>query len=100
MLKVLIDKYASVVVSSSTSKRVSIYEAATSQPICKAQCGQVTTAMCFSNNLRNLITSTEDGLIFIWKLPELLVKSLVKVKQDAMKLEAEMSRIPSIIEEV
>ena len=56
--------------------------------------------MCFSNNLRNLITSTEDGLIFIWKLPELLVKSLVKVKQDAMKLEAEMSRIPSIIEEV
>lgn len=35
-LRVLIDDYASVVVSSSTSKRVTIYEAATGLPLCRA----------------------------------------------------------------
>ena len=35
-LRVLIDEYASVVVSSSTSKRVTIYEAATGTPLCRA----------------------------------------------------------------
>jgi hypothetical protein len=38
-LRVLIDDYASVVVSSSTSKRVTIYEAATGIPLCRAQPG-------------------------------------------------------------
>lgn len=69
-LRVLIDDYASVVVSSSTSKRVTIYEAATGIPLCRAQPGQITTAMCFSNNMRHLITTSDNGLIFIWRLPE------------------------------
>ena len=38
-LRVMIDKYASVVVSSSTSKRVTIYEAATGTPMCRASPG-------------------------------------------------------------
>ena len=38
-LRVMIDSLASVVVSSSTSKRVTIYEAATGQPICRGSPG-------------------------------------------------------------
>ena len=82
-LRVLIDDYASVVVSSSTSKRVTIYEAATGNPLCRAQPGQITTAMCFSNNLKHLITTSDNGLIFIWRLPEKMAQCLSHIKHEA-----------------
>ncbi len=75
-LRVMIDRYASVVVSSSTSKRVTIYEAATGQPLCRAQPGQITTSMCFSNNMRHLITTSDNGLIFMWRLPDRMATCL------------------------
>ena len=99
-LRVMIDDYASVVVSSSTSKRVTIYEAATGQPLCRAQPGQITTAMCFSTNMKHLITTSDNGLIFIWRLPEKIAQCLGKIKNEAHKLEAAIERTPSIIEEV
>ena len=96
----MVDDLASVVVSSSTSKRVTIYEAATGTPLCRGSPGQITTAMCFSNNLRHLITTSDSGIIYIWRLPQQLAKSLNKVKSDFVKLKQDMYRIPSMIEEV
>ena len=81
-LRVLIDEYASVVVSSSTSKRVTIYEAATGSPLCRAQPGQITTAMCFSNNMKHLITTSDNGLIFVWRVPEKIAQCLQKIKNE------------------
>ena len=98
-LRVMVDDLASVVVSSSTSKRVTIYEAATGTPLCRGSPGQITTAMCFSNNLKHLITTSDSGIIYIWRLPQQLAKSLNKVKSDFLKLKQDMYRIPSMIEE-
>ena len=96
----MIDPYASVVVSSSTSKRVTIYEAATSKPLCRASSGQITTSMCFSNNMKHLVTTTDNGLIFIWRLPEKIAQCLQKIKNEGQRLEAAIERTPSVIEEV
>lgn len=85
-LRVLIDPYSSVVVSSSTSKRVTIYEAYTGKPLCRAQPGQITTAMVFSNNMRHLITTSDNGIIFIWRLPEKLAQCLQKIKNESQRL--------------
>ena len=95
----LIDDYASVVVSSSTSKRVTIYEAATGQPLCRAQPGQITTAMCFSNNMKHLITTSDNGLIFVWRLPEKIAQCLQKIKNEGQRIVEINLRVPSIIEE-
>ena len=96
----MIDPYASVVVSSSTSKRVTLYEAATSKPLCRASSGQITTAMCFSNNMKHLVTTTDNGLIFVWRLPEKIAQCLQKIKNEGQRLEAAIERTPSVIEEV
>lgn len=93
----LIDEYATVVVSSSTNKRVTVYEAATGQKLCKASHGGITTAMCFSNNMKNLITASDQGIIFIWRLPEGLAKILSKIKSDALKLRMDFQRFPSVV---
>ena len=98
-LRVLIDEYASVVVSSSTSKRVTIYEAATGSPLCRAQPGQITTAMCFSNNMKHLITTSDNGLIFVWKVPEKIAQCLQKIKNEGQRIVEINQRVPTIIEE-
>lgn len=56
--------------------------------------------MTFSNNFKHLITSSESGLIFIWKLPQFLTKSLVTVRLNALKRKEDLRRIPSVIQEV
>ena len=99
-LRVLIDEYASVVVSSSTNKRVTIYEASSGQQLCKASHGGITMAMCFSTNMKNLITASDQGIIFIWRLPDSLAKTLSKIKADAIKVRKDFQRIPSVVQEV
>ena len=47
--------------------------------------------MCLSTNLKHLITTSMDGIIYIWKLPESLTKALIKLRseyplQSTMKL--------------
>ena len=98
-LRVLIDKIASVIVSSSTDKKVTVYEAASGKVVCKASPGEITTAMCLSNNLRHLITASDKGLIYIWKLPETISKALVKVRKDSLKRISDMERIPTTVQE-
>jgi len=91
------DDYASIVVSSSTNKRVTIYEAATGFPICKASPGGITTAMCLTNNMKQLITASDQGLIFIWKIPDNLSRALAKIQADAAKIKNDFDRIPSVV---
>ena len=98
-LRVIIDEYASVVVSSSTSKRVTIYEAKTGQPLCRCQPGQITTAMCFTNNMKHLITTCDNGLIFFWRLPDKLVTKLQLIKTENKRIEEASQRAPTVIEE-
>ena len=55
--------------------------------------------MCFSNNMRHLITTSDNGLIFVWRLPERLAQCLQSIKNEGERLEVAMERTPSIIEE-
>lgn len=81
-IKVLVDNYGSIVVASSSDKQVTLYEAATGNAICKTSCGEITTAMCLSTNLKHLITATAEGILFIWKIPDALQKALQRVSQE------------------
>ena len=81
----LTDPYAGVVISSSTDKYVTVYEAATGNVICRTTCGEITTALCLSSNFRHLITTSTDGIIYIWRLPENLTKALQTLKQEQRK---------------
>jgi WD40 repeat protein len=81
-VRVQIDCTGSIVLASSTDKTISIYEAASGNLVCKTSCGEVTTAMCLSTNLKHLISTSAEGIIYIWKLPELLSKALAKVRTE------------------
>jgi hypothetical protein len=50
--------------------------------ISRFSCGEITTAMCLSTNLKHLITTSSEGVIYIWKLPDILSKALQKAKAD------------------
>lgn len=81
-IKIIVDTYCSIVVSSSSDKFISIYEASSGHLLCRASCGEITTAMCFSSNMKHLITASADGVIYVWKIPENVNKALQKVIQD------------------
>jgi len=81
-IRVFVDPSASIVVASSTDKSVSIYECGSGNLISRVTCGEITTAMCLSTNLKHLITASAEGIIYIWRLPEPLTKALVKVRND------------------
>ena len=46
-----------------------------------------------------MITTSDNGIIFVWRLPEKIAQCLQKVKNEANRLEAAIERTPSIIEE-
>ena len=49
--------------------------------------------------MKHLITTSDNGLIFIWRVPEKIAQCLQKVKNEAQRLEAAIERTPSMIEE-
>jgi hypothetical protein len=61
-----------------------MYETLTGNIICRTTCGEVTLAMCLSTNLRHLITASIEGIIYIWRLPEPVSKSIVKLRQESI----------------
>ena len=71
--------------TSDSDKHVTLVEAATGRTICQAKPGEITTAMCLSNNMRHLITTSDTGKIFIWRLPE-NVSNKIKMFAEADKL--------------
>ena len=70
-------------IASCADKTVTIYETLTGNAVCRTTCGEVTTSMCLSTNLKHLITTSMDGIIYIWKLPESLTKALTKLRAEA-----------------
>jgi len=46
-------------------------------PIVRCCPGEITTAMCLSTNLKYLITASDKGVIYIWRLPENLTNRLI-----------------------
>jgi WD40 repeat protein len=67
---------------SCADKTVTLYETQTGNAVCRTTCGEVTLSMCLSTNLRHLITTSMDGVIYIWRLPEILTKALMKLKTE------------------
>ena len=47
-LKVAFDEQGLIAATSCTDKQVMLFEALTGKLLCKAQCGEITTGMCFS----------------------------------------------------
>lgn len=72
-----------LVMSSCADKTVTLYEAATGNAVLRTTCGEITTAMCLSTNLKHMITTSMDGIIYIWRLPESLSKTLSKLRAEA-----------------
>jgi WD40 repeat protein len=75
-LKVMLDPHGRVAVTSTTDKLISMYECSSGKLLCKAQCGELTTGLTFSENGRHLISTSSLGVIYVWKLPEKVSKIL------------------------
>ena len=81
-LKVMLDEHGEVAATSCTDRQLMLFEAGTGKLLCKAQCGEITTGMCYTDNFKHLVTTSSLGVIYIWRLPEavhkLLSRHLVK----------------------
>jgi len=80
-LKVILDATGTVAATSSTDRQISLFESGTGKLLCKAQCGEITTGMCFSQNGKHLISTSSLGVIYIWKLPDVVTQLLIKYKE-------------------
>jgi len=78
-----------MIVSTCTDKQVTIFEAATGNQVCKTTCGELTTSLGITPNLKHLVTASSEGIIFVWKLPDSLQRALTKLKNDR-KLKANL----------
>lgn len=79
-LKVMLDDNGQVAVTSTTDRQIILFEAQSGKLLGKAQCGELTTGMCFSENGKHLITTSSLGVIYIWTLPQSISK-LVRVNE-------------------
>ena len=73
-IKVMMDDMGLVAATSQTDKQVMLFETETGRLLCKSQCGEITTGMCFTDNKKHLITCSSLGVIYIWKLPDSVLK--------------------------
>ena len=85
-LRVILDPTGTVAATSSTDRQISIFESETGKLLCKAQCGEITTGMCFSQNGKHLISTSSLGVIYIWKLPDVVTQLLLKYKEKINRL--------------
>ena len=83
-MKVMLDQQGKVAVTSTTDKQLAIFDCQSGKLLCKAQCGELTTGLIFSENGRHLITTSSLGVIYVWKLPEEVTKLLAKKKSLAV----------------
>lgn len=75
---------------------MTIYETLTGNAVCRTTCGEVTLSMCLSTNLKHLITTSMDGIIYIWKLPETLTKALIKLKAENPAKKASIANVQQV----
>lgn len=76
----MLDDNGQVAVTSTTDRQIILFEAQSGKLLGKAQCGELTTGMCFSENGKHLITTSSLGVIYIWTLPQSISK-LVRVNE-------------------
>ena len=81
----MLDPYGQVAVTSTTDKQIILFEAQSGRLLCKAQCGELTTGMCFSENGRHLITTSSLGVIYIWTLPQSVSNMLRSGQRPSLK---------------
>lgn len=75
-VRTMLDPTASYVFSSSTEKSVTLFETETGQAIAKCSSGEITTGIVLSTNARHLITTSDKGCIYVWKMPEDVTKKI------------------------
>lgn len=75
-LKVMLDERGKVAATSTTDKQVMLFDAQAGKLLAKAQCGEIITGMCFTDNFRHLVTTSHQGVIYIFKLPEVVTQLL------------------------
>ena len=46
-----------------------------------------------------MITTSDNGLIFVWKVPEKIAQCLQKIKNEGQRIVEINQRVPTIIEE-
>ena len=57
-LKVMIDEYGKVAVTSTTDRQLMMFDTESGRLLAKVQCGEIITGMCFSDNKRHIITTS------------------------------------------
>lgn len=91
-LKVMLDEQGKVAATSTTDKQVMLFEAQTGKLLAKAQCGEIITGMCYTDNCRHLVTTSHQGVIYIFKLPETVTQLL---NSQATKKENVIKKLPA-----
>ena len=84
----MLDENGKVAVSSTTDKQLMIFETQSGKLLAKAQCGEIITSMCFTENNRHILTTSSQGVIYIFKLPDHVTKLLNEhlfAKENALK---------------
>lgn len=79
-MRTMIDSTASVVITSSTTKNVAIYNVQTAKELARFCPGEITTAMCLSNDSKRLITTSDKGVIYVWKVPKKITSIITTAK--------------------
>lgn len=84
----MIDEEGKIAATSTTDKQLMLFEVQTGKLLAKAQCGEIITGMCFTDNKRHLIVTSSQGVIYIFKLSELVIKILTAEQVQLAKAQA------------
>jgi len=79
-LKVAVDITGSYIAVSNKDGTVRIRDYYTGNLVAKINCGDLSTGICFTQNNKNLITTTADGCILSWALPDEMTNNMNKKK--------------------
>jgi hypothetical protein len=64
-----IDRLGQLIAGSNTDKTVTVFDSMSGGTIGQVNCGEITTSMLFANNYKHFITSSSEGIIYVWKMP-------------------------------
>lgn len=74
VIKIQFDESGTFLLTSSTDKYVRIWDVGNSSKsfkcVARLSSGEITTGFCISHDNTMLITSTGDGCLFYWRIPE------------------------------
>lgn len=100
-LKVMLDERGRVAATSTTDKQLMLFDTQAGKLLAKAQCGEIITGMCYTDNFRHLVTTSHQGVIYIFKLPESVTQllSYVPVKKEPSVKKSQLKILDQIKEE-